>query len=304
MKKFYYFSEKSLNFLEIKHFKEKLIAVFTVAVLLTSSFLMGIFYLITNLSSEKVELESLKSENFALKKKITSLADDYNRLSNNLNDFQVFSQQLRLATNLEPLTPEERLLGTGGKKNTGVMISELGADIDKTIEIIDDVKTKFEFEKNNFEEITDKLKINNELFESIPAITPAEGTYSIQSFGYRIHPILKVKKMHNGIDILIDFGTPVKATGKGKVVFVGNKGGYGLVIEIDHGFGYITIYGHLSKASVREGTTVKRGDIIGKSGNSGLSTGPHLHYEVIHNGENLNPAEFFFDEYNYFESYN
>lgn len=304
MKKFYYFSEKSLNFLEIKHFKEKLIAVFTVAVLLTSSFLMGIFYLVTNLSDEKVELELLKTENLALKEKFASLADDYKKLSSDLNYVQEFSEQLRLATNLEPITAEERLLGTGGNKNTRVLISGLGTDVDKALEIIDEIKTKFEFEKSNFETISNKLKINNELFESIPAIVPADGSYSIQSYGYRLHPILKVKKMHNGIDILNDVGTPVKATGKGKVVFVGNKGGYGLAIEIDHGFGYRTVYGHLSKASVREGQNVKRGDVIGKSGNSGLSTGPHLHYEVIHNGENLNPAEFFFDEYKYFETYN
>lgn len=303
MKKFYYFSEKSLNFLEIKHFKEKLIAVFTVTVLLTSSFLMGIFYLITNLSDEKVELELLKSENAALKERFTLLADDYKKLSLDLNDVQKFSEELRLATNLEPITPGERLLGTGGNKKSGMLISGFGSDVDKALEIIDEIKTKFEFEKSNFETISNKLKNNNELFESIPAIVPSEGSYSIQSYGYRLHPILKVNKMHNGIDILNDVGTPVKATGKGKVVFVGNKGGYGLAIEIDHGFGYRTVYGHLSKASVKEGKIVKRGEVIGKSGNSGLSTGPHLHYEVIHNGENLNPAEFFFDEYNYFESY-
>ncbi|HEX7358776.1 MAG TPA: M23 family metallopeptidase, partial [Ignavibacteriaceae bacterium] len=86
------------------------------------------------------------------------------------------------------------------------------------------------------------------------------------------------------------------------VVFVGYKGGYGLAVEVDHGFGYQTIYAHLSSVNVKEGQVVKRGDVIAKSGNSGLSSGPHLHYEVLHNGQNLNPSEFFFDEYSYFES--
>jgi murein DD-endopeptidase MepM/ murein hydrolase activator NlpD len=119
-----------------------------------------------------------------------------------------------------------------------------------------------------------------------------------------LHPILRINKMHTGIDIINDVGTPVKATGKGKVTFVGIKGGYGLTIEIDHGFGYQTIYAHLSAVNVREGQNVNRYQSIGKSGNSGLSSGPHLHYEVLHNGQNLNPSEFFFDEYSYFESNN
>ena len=108
--------------------------------------------------------------------------------------------------------------------------------------------------------------------------------------------------MHTGIDIINDVGTSVKASGKGKVVFAGVKGGYGLTVEIDHGFGYQTIYAHLSKINVKEGQIVNRNQLIAKSGNSGLSSGPHLHYEVLHNGQNLNPAEFFFDEYSYFES--
>jgi murein DD-endopeptidase MepM/ murein hydrolase activator NlpD len=109
--------------------------------------------------------------------------------------------------------------------------------------------------------------------------------------------------MHSGIDIINNVGTPVKATGKGKVVFVGVKGGYGLEVEIDHGFGYRTVYAHLSKSMVKEGQTVTRNQVIAKSGNSGLSSGPHLHYEVLHNGQNLDPSEFFFDHYGYFESY-
>jgi murein DD-endopeptidase MepM/ murein hydrolase activator NlpD len=299
MKKFYYFSDKSLNFLEIKHFKEKLIAIFTVAVLLTSSLLLGFFYLISNLSNEHAQLQALKTENSSLKEKVKSLANDYKLLSDELNNVRDFSDQLRLAANLEPLTIEERLLGIGGKKN--ISFSGFGADIDEALDIIDEVKTKFEFEKSNYETISAKLKTNSELFESIPAIIPTKGTYSVQSYGNRLHPILKVYRKHNGLDILNDIGTPVKSTGKGKVVFLGNKGGYGLAIEIDHGFGYRTIYGHLSKSLVKEGQTVKRGDLIAKSGNSGLSSGPHLHYEVLHNGQNLNPADFFFDEYNYFE---
>jgi len=116
----------------------------------------------------------------------------------------------------------------------------------------------------------------------------------------RMHPILKIRRMHEGLDIVTNLGTPVHSTGDGRVEFVGRKGGYGLCVEINHGFGYRTIYGHLSKAEVKKGQKVKRGTEIAKSGTSGLSTGPHLHYEVEHNGVKQNPEGFFFDDLNYF----
>jgi len=115
-----------------------------------------------------------------------------------------------------------------------------------------------------------------------------------------MHPILHKKRMHAGIDILANWRTPVHVTGNGKVQFVGYRGGYGLCVQVDHGFGYTTLYAHLSKALVRKGQTLKRGELIAKTGNSGLSTGPHLHYEIRHNGKALNPSRFFFDDINYF----
>jgi murein DD-endopeptidase MepM/ murein hydrolase activator NlpD len=302
MKKFYYFSEKSLNFLEIKHFKEKAAAIFTISVLLLSSILFGLFYLISNLSDRDKDLKALKEENQALKSKFSELSDQYLKLENELVSLNDLSNQLRLATNLSPINPEERELGIGGSSSIEKLYTEFGSDISDIINITETVTKRFEFEKSQFNQITGKIKQNKLLFESIPAIIPTTGNYSVESFGMRMHPILGINKMHNGIDIINDIGTIVKSTGKGKVVFVGQKGGYGLAVEIDHGFGYKTVYAHLSTALVKEGQSVLRGQSIAKSGNSGLSSGPHLHYEVLHNGQNLNPADFFFDEYSYFES--
>ncbi|MFZ1519375.1 MAG: M23 family metallopeptidase [Ignavibacteriaceae bacterium] len=302
MKKFYYFSEKSLNFLEIKHFKEKAIAIFTISVLLLSSILFGLFYLITNLSDKDKDLKTLREENKKLKTKFSELSDQYIKLEDELVSLNNLSDNLRLATNLNPVSIEERKLGIGGSSSIEKLYSEFGSDISGVINIAETVTKRFEFEKKQFNQITEKIKQNNLLFESIPAIVPTTGNYSLESFGMRMHPILGVNKMHNGIDIINDVGTLVKSSGKGKIVFVGPKGGYGLAVEIDHGFGYKTIYAHLSSTLVKEGQTVTRGQSIAKSGNSGLSSGPHLHYEVLHNGQNLNPADFFFDEYSYFES--
>ncbi|HRN25089.1 MAG: M23 family metallopeptidase [Ignavibacteriaceae bacterium] len=302
MKKFYYFSEKSLNFLEIKHFKEKAAAVLIVSVLLLSSILFGVFYLVSNLSNKDDYIQSLKKENELLKGKYLSLTDQYVKLESDLTSLTKLSNDLRLAVNLEPISVEQRKLGVGGSTTISKLYSGLGSDISDAIDVADKVLKKFEFEKIQYDEITSKLKMNKNLFESIPAIVPADGNYSSESYGMRMHPILHVYKMHTGIDIITDVGTSVKATGKGKVIFVGPRSGYGLAIEIDHGFGYQTIYAHLSSINVKEGSIVKRNQVIAKSGNSGLSSGPHLHYEVLHNGQTLNPSEFFFDEYSYFES--
>ncbi len=109
-------------------------------------------------------------------------------------------------------------------------------------------------------------------------------------------------KMHEGLDILTNVGSPVFAPGNGKIVYVGPRGGYGLTVEVEHGFGYKTVFAHLSKALVKEGQTVKRGDRIALTGNSGLSTGPHLHYEVHLNGIPQDPINYFFEDFNYFEA--
>ena len=118
----------------------------------------------------------------------------------------------------------------------------------------------------------------------------------------RFHPILKITRMHNGIDIITDVGTKVYAPGGGVVESVGWKGGYGLTVEISHGFGYKTLYAHLENTKVKQGQKLVRGELIAYSGNSGrLSSGPHLHYEVHHNGVTLDPINFIYDDVKIFE---
>jgi murein DD-endopeptidase MepM/ murein hydrolase activator NlpD len=123
------------------------------------------------------------------------------------------------------------------------------------------------------------------------------GNYERRDFGMRKHPVLGVNKFHEGIDIINDIGTPVYAPADGVVEFAGHSGsGYGLILLVKHGYGYETLYGHLSKTIAREGQKVKRGDLIARSGNSGLVSGPHLHYEVHYNGVRQNPLDYFFSD--------
>jgi murein DD-endopeptidase MepM/ murein hydrolase activator NlpD len=113
----------------------------------------------------------------------------------------------------------------------------------------------------------------------------------------RIHPIYKVKRMHTGVDFSATRGTPIYATGDGVVKIVrSNFGGYGKEVQVDHGYGYITLYAHMENFNVKEGQKIKRGECIGYVGSTGSSTAPHLHYEVIHNGAKVNPVHFFFND--------
>jgi murein DD-endopeptidase MepM/ murein hydrolase activator NlpD len=157
---------------------------------------------------------------------------------------------------------------------------------------------------NRTESVYDMLMIKgenrHEMLPSIPAIQPIENkdlTLIASGFGYRIHPIYKIPKMHSGIDFSAPVGTPVRATGDGQVLSATrSERGLGNQILIDHGFGYTTLYASMDEMSVRSGSRVKRGEQIGTVGNSGLSVAPHLHYEVHLNGEAMNPVNYFFLE--------
>jgi murein DD-endopeptidase MepM/ murein hydrolase activator NlpD len=133
----------------------------------------------------------------------------------------------------------------------------------------------------------------------IPAIQPIKkGDGRIVSgFGMRYHPILKYRRMHYGIDISAPTGTPIFATGDGTVKSVGRHGGYGNTVIIDHGYGYQTLYGHMKTISVKKHKKVKRGEIIGYVGNTGLSRAPHVHYEIIYNNKKIDPVNYFYNDF-------
>lgn len=298
MKKFYFFSLRNLQFREVKNFRFKIVLV-GLGILIFSGLLTATgFYLYDRFLNAEFDFKALQAENKELRKQVLMLSSEYKALGNELDSLINNNNELRLAVNLPPLTPEERKVGIGGavfEEFFGVFKAGKDRDLNKAFNYIGEVKRKFEFERNNYNDISSKLISNQKLFEALPAIIPSSGTIARNGFGMRLHPILRVVKMHEGIDIITDVGTPVYATGAGTVTFVGTRGGLGRIVEIDHSFGYRTIYAHLKSQSVREGQQVKRGDKIALSGNSGLSSGPHLHYEVIHNGEHKDPELFFFD---------
>ncbi len=293
MKKYYYFSKAKLKFIEINGYHRKFIALVALTSLITSFILFGIYLILGETVSPNSHLKNLQAENRLLKDELLTVQNKLVYYSDKFDSLSNIGNDLRLANNLEPITDEDRNLGIGGavfNKSDVIGDSEINNIISSMDNFIESIELKIKLESESYSEI-----------DAIPAIRPTTGRYG-DRFGLRYHPILKIKRMHNGIDFLTYYNTPVYAPGGGIIEFAGRKGGYGKTIIINHGFGYKTIYAHLNKYKVKKGQKVKRGDLIALTGSSGtLSTGPHLHYEVKHNGIALNPRNFIFDDVKIFE---
>ncbi|MCW3079303.1 M23 family metallopeptidase [Segetibacter sp.] len=165
---------------------------------------------------------------------------------------------------------------------------------------LNNLNARAAFQDKSYQEIDAMLHDKEKLLASIPAIQPVsnkELTRIASGFGSRIDPVYKVSKFHAGLDFAAPIGTPIYSTADGKVKNAGREeGGYGNNVVIDHGYGYETLYAHMSKIKARAGKVVKRGEVIGWVGSSGKSTGPHCHYEVRKNGDQVNPIYFFYND--------
>ena len=158
----------------------------------------------------------------------------------------------------------------------------------------DILAARTQVELQSFAELWEMIQHADERMRHIPAITPVKNPQVISGFGMRYHPIYHILRRHTGIDFIGKRGQPIYATADGVVSRDGPGSGYGIAVMLNHGYGYQTVYAHLSKANVRPGQKVKRGDVVGFMGSSGLSSGTHLHYEVIKNGQRVNPVHFFY----------
>jgi len=171
-----------------------------------------------------------------------------------------------------------------------------------TMDKLNKLKKKAYIQSKSYDEILALSEQKSAMLASIPAIQPMSNpnlTKLVSGFGYRMHPIYKVRLFHSGVDFIASRGTPIYSTGDGVVITTAkNIGGYGNEIEVNHGFGYVTKYAHLHTFKVKTGQKVKRGELIGYSGSTGAATAPHLHYEVIHNGVKVNPVHYFFKDLN------
>ncbi|SMC46498.1 M23 family metallopeptidase [Cellulophaga tyrosinoxydans] len=205
----------------------------------------------------------------------------------------------RLYFEANPIPNEQRKAGFGGvnryKSLEGFNNSEM---IIATTKRMDIIQKEMVVQSKSLDEITKLAAEKEKLLAAIPAIQPISNedlTRMASGYGWRSDPFTKARKMHWGMDFTSPKGTPIYATGDGKVTRAdSNSSGYGNHIRIDHGFGYVSLYAHLSKYNVTAGRMVKRGDLIGFVGSTGRSEAPHLHYEIFKDGERINPINFYY----------
>ncbi len=296
MRKLYYYSKTDLSFKVIGGGR---VSALIVSLVVISSFITMVsgFFGLDLLGLRNRRADSMARENSVLRAQLASLNHRLESFQVTMKSLAASDGQLRTAVNLPVLSADEHKASVGGvAENTDFgMSAESNEVLSKTLKTLDALSREATLQEQSYADILRKYKDNQQLFAHIPAIDPIRGGVISDGFGFRYHPILHMRLMHEGIDLVADVGTAVYATGNGVVSYVGQRGGYGNVVEIDHGFGYSTVYGHLEKALVREGQSVKRGQVIALSGNTGLSTGPHLHYEVIKNGVHVNPSAYFFN---------
>jgi murein DD-endopeptidase MepM/ murein hydrolase activator NlpD len=206
----------------------------------------------------------------------------------------------RMYFEANPIPNEQRKAGFGGvnryKSLEGYDNSKMIKQLTKDIDIL---SKQLVIQSKSLDEIVILAKEKEKMLAAIPAILPVklvDLTRMASGYKWRMHPILKIRKFHKGMDFTAPMGTPIYASGNGKVIRSSRSATYGKVVYIDHGYGYRTIYAHMSKIKAKRGQNVKRGDLIGYVGNTGRSVSAHLHYEVHKNGKALDPINFYYGD--------
>jgi murein DD-endopeptidase MepM/ murein hydrolase activator NlpD len=241
----------------------------------------------------------LERENEFLNSKLGEMNDDLVLSMAVLKDIEDRDNNIyRQIFNAEKYPDALRKLGTGGSdKYSDLMGYQTSEKVIENSKMIDDLEKALYAQSKSFDEVIDLAKEKEQMLASIPAIQPIANQDLMRiasGFGFRIDPIYKTKKMHTGLDFTADTGTPIYASGNGVVVECQvKKWGYGQSVIIDHGYGYKTRYAHMSEFKCKPGDKVLRGQVIGLVGSTGKSTAPHLHYEVMKNGQKIDPIHFF-----------
>lgn len=294
------FNPETLNFEKVQtSFKQWVVKVFTG---LSFSILLGIVLMFVYLEFFPSPMErTLKEENRSLKLNYELLTGKVDQISKVVDDLQYRDDNIyRMIFEAEPIPNSVRKAGFGGVNRYEELEDKPNLEIVlQTTKQVDRLTKQLYIQSKSFDEIVDLAKKKEEMLRCIPAIQPiAQGhrVLFVSGFGYRIHPIYKTKKMHTGADWSAPQGTKLFATGDGVVVYAEFDKGYGKHVIINHGFSYMTLYGHMSVIKVRRGQKIKRGDLVGLVGSTGLSTGPHIHYEVIKGGKPVDPINYFMND--------
>ena len=297
----YKFNPESLSFDEVKLGVKALLLRFLAY--FTGSVLVALIYWVIFASF----FDSPKEK--ALKREVEQMTIQYDLIHREMINIETVLEDLRKTDDnlyrtifeAEPIPATLREGGVGGVNRYESLEGYTNSNlVIETTSRLDKIRKKIYIQSKSFDELIELAKRKEDMLRSVPAIIPISNkdlTRTASGYGLRIHPIYKIIKFHSGMDFTAPSGTDVYSTGNGIVVArLSSKRGFGNHIIIDHGFGYSSIYAHLSDFNVRVGQKVQRGDVIGYVGNTGTSVANHLHYEIKLNGSNVDPVNYYFED--------
>ena len=296
----YYFDSENLEFVPIK--KTLVQRFYRLSLFLISSVIIGSFITIVLLNTDFIDtpkelVQAREIDNYELQLRVLNKKLD--QVESTLANIEKRDNNLyRVYFEASPIPYEQRKAGFGGVNRYGYLEGYESSDlIVNTSERVDILTKELVIQSKSLDEIELLAKNKESLLASIPTIQPVNSSdlkRMASGYGYRIDPFTKRRTMHFGMDFSAKTGTPVYATGDGKIMRADNRAvGFGNHVRIDHGFGYVSIYAHMSKIEVKRGYKVKRGDIIGYVGNTGISSGPHLHFEIWKGDKSIDPLIYF-----------
>ena len=300
-RKEYIYNPQTLDYEEYKPSTKKIFGRALLFILTAGLLGFGVVTLIQNIvgsPKERMltrEIEFMKLQYDIINDKIVNIEEHLGEMQD--RDDNIY----RMIFEADPIPTSVRKAGYGGSDRYEALNGyENSTIIKETAKKIDVIESQLNVQSKSFDDVYEMANNKAQMLSCIPAIMPVKDVdiYRISShYGYRTDPFYKVQKLHSGIDFAGPVGTHIYCTGDGVVEkVIKGAGGYGNNIIVNHGYGYKTRYAHINKAYVKEGQKVKRGEHIADMGNSGKSTAPHLHYEVIKNDKTINPVNFFFND--------
>lgn len=271
---------------------------FLVAALLFSLIISTIYYRFVDSPKEKIlkaELNEMKDQYYLMNQEVDRLSSVLDGL--HYRDGNVY----RVLFEADPIDDDVWQAGSGGVNKYRFLEKYDNGDLMKDIaQKVDRLKKQMVIQSKSYDEIAELVKNKEKMLMSIPSVQPILNKnlkHMASGYGWRIDPVYKIQRFHEGMDFTCPVGTKAYVTGDGVVEEVNYSfSGYGNEVVVNHGYGYKTRYAHLSKSMVSRGQKLKRGDVVGYTGNTGKSTGPHLHYEVLKNGQAVNPVYFYYND--------
>jgi murein DD-endopeptidase MepM/ murein hydrolase activator NlpD len=270
-----------------------LILMFVIVAVILVLFIYNIKIFATS-EIDQDRLAQLKGENKIVNKEIERIENEIDELAILIDSLELYDKKLRTHASLMPIDEDLRDMGVGGYKQdyaASDLSSNLSENLVELSQTLDNVLARARLQKESFDIILTHLEQKKYLQAHTPSIIPVQG-WLIRGFGRHKDPFTGIVKMHEGLDIAAPIGTPIVASADGTVKFTGNRGDFGLTLEINHGYGFMTRYAHCQRLKVSSGMKVERGDTIAYVGNTGKSTGPHLHYEVLVSQIPVNPINY------------